>query len=155
MRARRIILTSIALAILTHAAIAQKASGFNSATAIGHMAVTLLTPAALSNTRSLSFSNIGLPAYSSENREHRIETEMQTASVKVFGNNTTYNVSVPDALVFNGINGKGITLDEIFVRSESGFNGSGTIYIGAKMRIHNSKPNNESNRPMAVTINYN
>jgi len=128
---------------------AQSGRGPMSTTAIGHMAVTLLSPAAVSTIQDLSFSNVSL-------RSSSTNGEMQMGTLRVQGNKATYDVTVSNRAI--GFNQKGstISIDHFSTYSDTDFNGASTINIGATMHVKKAVPStDEQVSPLAVTINYN
>ena len=131
-------------------------------TAIGHMCVTLLSPAALSNGQALNFNNVSLRSSSSTNAADNsasltaLSGDMQMGSLKVQGNKATYSVTVSNHSMGFNQNGSSISIDNFSTTSNTDNNGASTIYIGATMNVKKAVVNtNEKVSPLAVTINYN
>ena len=128
-----------------------------SVTAIGHMAVTLLSPAALSAPQNLEFNDIQLR--SSEATSGAVECDMKMATVRVSGNRATYAVTVSNGNLGINQNGNRLSVGN-FSTSTMEESGSTSIYIGATMSIVKRgvvaiAEAKDSNNPLAITINYN
>lgn len=126
-----------------------------SITAIGHMAVTLLSPAALSATQNLEFNDI--PLRSSEATSGAVDCDMKQATVRVSGTRATYAVTVSNGNMGINQNGKRLSVGNFSATTSMEDSGSSSIYIGATMSIMKrdvaALANNDS--PLAITINYN
>jgi len=147
---------------ITFQSYAQSGRGPMSTTAIGHMCVTLLSPAAVSTVQTLNFSNVSLRSTSSSNASENSASltvsngDMQMGSLKVQGNKATYSVTVSNRTMGFNQNGSGISIDNFSATSNTDYNGASTIYIGATMNVKKAVVNtDESVSPLAVTINYN
>ena len=120
-----------------------------STTAIGHMAVTLLSPAAVSTIQDLSFNNFSLHSSSTN-------SEMQMGTLRVQGNKSTYDVTVSNRTIGFNQKGSNISIDNFATYSDTDLNGVGIINIGATMHVQKAILNaDEKVSPLAVTINYN
>jgi len=162
MKSTRYLLLLAALIGITFQSYAQSGRGPMSTTAIGHMAVTLLSPAAVSTVQDLSFSNVSLRASSSSNASENSASlmasngDMQMGSLKVQGNRATYSVTVTNCSMGFNQNGSSISIGNFSTTSNTDINGASTIYIGATMSIKKAVVHTiESVSPVAVTINYN
>jgi len=131
-------------------------------TAIGHMCVTLLSPAALSNGQALNFNNVSLRSSSSSNASDNsasltaVNGDMQMGSLKVQGIKATYSVTVSNRSMGFNQNGSSISIDNFSTTSNTDNNGASTIYIGATMNVKKAVVSTKDNvSPLAVTINYN
>ena len=131
-------------------------------TAIGHMCVTLLAPAAVSSVQDLSFSNVSLRSSSNANSSKETasltvaDEKMQMASLKVQGNKATYSVTVTNRAMGLNQNGRNISVDNFSSTSYTDLNGASTIYVGATMHVKKAVVDtNEDMSPLAVTVNYN
>lgn len=159
MKTKSALLLMTLLASMSLSAFAQS-SGRSpiSVTAIGHMAVTLLSPAALSVPQNLEFNNIQLR--SSEVASGAVDCDMKMATVRVSGTRATYSVTVSnDQMGFNQ-NGNRLSVGNFSTSTSMEDSGSSSIYIGATMSIAKRgvvaiANNNGSNNPLAITINYN
>ncbi len=145
---------------MTFQSFAQSGSGPMSTTAIGHMCVTLLSPAALSAMQDLSFNNVSLRSASgSDEGSASLTVEngaMQMAAIRVQGSNATYSVTVKNAAMGFNQNGRNISVDNFSTSFNTNDNGVSTIYIGASMRVKKAVVDtNEKASPLAVMINYN
>lgn len=131
-----------------------------STTAIGHMCVTLLSPATLSTIQDLSFNNVSLRSAASSDEGSASLTvavgAMQMASLRVQGSKATYSVTVNNRAVGFNQNGRNISVENFSTTSNTDYDGASTIYIGATMRVKKAVVDtNENVSPLAVTINYN
>lgn len=131
-----------------------------STTAIGHMCVTLLTPAAVSNVQDLSFNNVSLRSATNTNLEaasvSATNGDMQMGSIRVQGSKAMFAVTVTDRPIGFNQNGRAISVGHFSATSNMDDNGASTIYIGATMRVKKAVvESNENASPLAVTINYN
>lgn len=129
-----------------------------SVTAIGHMAVTLLSPAALSAPQNLEFNDIQLR--SSEVASGAVNYDMKMATVRVSGNKATYAVTVSNGNLGINQNGNRLSVGNFSTSTSMEESGSTSIYIGATMSIMKrgvvaKTENNDSSNPLAITINYN
>lgn len=139
---------------------AQPSRGPMSTTAIGHMCVTLLSPATLSTIQDLSFNNVSLRSAASSDEGSASLTvavgAMQMASLRVQGSKATYSVTVNNRAVGFNQNGRNISVENFSTTSNTDYDGASTIYIGATMRVKKAVVDtNENVSPLAVTINYN
>jgi uncharacterized membrane protein len=123
--------------------------------ALGHMAVTLLTPAALTSAKNLEFRDI--PLRSGEATSAAIESDMSMASIRVSGTAATYSVTVSNKNFGFSQNGRTISVSTVSSVSTMEETGASSIYIGATMRISKraAVTTTETSAPLAVTINYN
>lgn len=147
---------------ITFQSFAQSGRGPMTTTAIGHMCVTLLAPAAVSSVQDLSFSNVSLRSSSNVNPSKEsasltvADENMQMASLKVQGNKATYSVTVTNRAMGFNQNGRNISVDNFSSTSYTDLNGASTISIGATMRVKKAVVDtNEKVSTLAVTINYN
>jgi hypothetical protein len=145
---------------ITFQSYAQSGRGPMSTTAIGHMCVTLLTPAALSTIQNLSFNNVSLRSASSVDEGSVSLSEengsMQMASLRVQGSKATYSVTVNSRSMGFNQNGRNISVENFSTTNNTDYNGASTIYIGATMRVRKAMvETNQEVTPLAVTINYN
>jgi uncharacterized membrane protein len=119
-----------------------------STTVVGHMAVTLVSPAALTEAQSLRFENINL------NNTESLGTEcnMTMGSVKVKGNTSTYSVTVSGG----AITGNGISVDQFTATSNTDASGASNILIGGTLSANQENLSAlAQNEPLAVTVNFN
>lgn len=125
-----------------------------SISAIGHMSVTLLSPAALTASQNLEFNDIQLRSASTS---AAIDCDMTMASVHVSGTPATYAVTVSNNNLGFNQNGKALSIGQFSARTSLEDSGSSSIYIGATMSIvkRNALAVAENNGPLAITINYN
>jgi len=156
---RKLYLLALLIGI-TFQSFAQSGRGPMSTTAIGHMCVTLLTPAALSTIQDLSFNNVSLrSAAGSDEGSASLTVEngaMQMASLRVQGSKATYAVTVNNRTMGFNQNGRNISVENFSTTSNTDYNGASTIYIGATMHVKKAVVDtNENVSPLAVTINYN
>lgn len=160
MKPTRKLLLLTALIGMTFQSFGQSSRGPVSTTAIGHMCVTLLSPAAVSNVQNLSFNNVSLRSATNTNQESAsisaTNSNMQMGSIRVQGSKATFAVTVTDrAIGFNQL-GRSISVDHFSATSNTDENGASTIYIGATMRVKKAVvESNENASPLAVTVNYN
>lgn len=147
---------------ITFQSFAQSGRGPMTTTAIGHMCVTLLAPAAVSSVQDLSFSNVSLRSSSNANSSKETasltvaDEKMQMASLKVQGNKATYSVTVTNRAMGLNQNGRNISVDNFSSTSYTDLNGASTIYVGATMHVKKAVVDtNEDMSPLAVTVNYN
>lgn len=132
------------------------ARGPMATSALGHMAVTLLTPAALTSAKNLEFKDI--PLLSGEATSAAIESDMSMASIRVSGTAATYSVTVSNKNFGFSQNGRSISVSTVSSISTSEDTGASNIYIGATMRISKraaAATTTETSALLAVTINYN
>jgi len=139
---------------------AQSGRGPMTTTAIGHMCVTLLSPAALSTIQDLSFNNVSLRSAASSDGGSASLTvangATQMASLRVQGSKATYSVTVNNSAIGFNQNGRNISVENFSTTSNTDYNGASTIYIGATMHVKKAMVGtNENVSPLAVTINYN
>jgi len=145
---------------ITFQSFAQSGRAPMSTTAVGHMCVTLLTPAALSTIQNLSFNNVSLRSASSSDDGSvslsEVKGAMQMASLRVQGSKATYSVTVNNRSMGFNQNGRNISVENFSTTSNTDNNGASTIYIGATMRVRKAvAETNQEVTPLAVTINYN
>jgi|GEM_PF-3181685 len=145
---------------ITFQSFAQSGRGPMSTTAIGHMCVTLLSPAALSTIQDLSFSNVTLRSAASSDEGSASLTvaneASQMASLRVQGSKATYSVTVTNRSMGFNQNGRNISVENFSTTSNTDYDGASTIYIGATMHVKKAVVDtNENVSPLAVTINYN
>jgi len=156
-------LYTLALLIgITFQSFAQSGRGPMTTTAIGHMCVTLLSPAALTAGQDLSFNNVTMRSAngntpSDESASVTVDNEdMSMASLKVMGNKATYSVTVSNRSMGFNQNGNGISVGNFSARTDTDLSGASTIYIGATMSINKRQHvTSENTTPLAVTVNYN
>jgi len=139
---------------------AQSGRGPMSTTAIGHMCVTLLSPAAITSVQDLSFNNVSLRSSSASAQGSAsltsVDSNMQMAAVRVQGNKATYSVTVNNGSIDFNQNGRSISVDNFSATSNTDINGNNTIRIGATMQVNNTAGDtHESADLLAVTVNYN
>lgn len=157
MKSTRNLLLIAALIGITFQSHAQSGRGPMSTTAIGHMAVTLLSPAAVSTEQVLSFSNVSLRNASESSASlTTLNNGTQMGTLKVQGNRATYSVTVSNRSIGFNQNGSSVSIGRFSTICDTDINGSSTIYIGATMNVKKTEVNtSESVSPLAVTINYN
>jgi hypothetical protein len=162
MKSTRNLLLFAALIGISFQSQAQSGRGPMSTTVVGHMAVTLLSPAAISSIQDLSFNNVSLrSSTSAANTDNSaslsaVNGDMQMGSLKVQGNKATFSVTVSNRSIGLNQNGANISIDNFSTYSNNDYNGASTIYIGATMRVKKAVVDtNENTSPLAVTINYN
>lgn len=141
---------------------AQSGKGLMSNTAIGHICVTLLSPAAISSVQDLSFSNVSLRSSynvdpAEESTRLKVANEnMQMASLKVQGNKASYSVTVTNRTLGFNQYGNTISVGNFSATSNYETNGTSTIHIGATMHVRNAIVDiNDKVSQFAVTVNYN
>jgi hypothetical protein len=126
-----------------------------SISAIGHMAVTLLSPAALTSQQNLAFNDIQLR--SGQSTSASVDCDVTKASIRVSGNAATYSVTVSNGNM--GVNQKGnnLNIGNFSAVCESEPSGSSSIYIGATMSIAKSQTlaASANHDPLTIIINYN
>ena len=124
-------------------------------TVTGHMAVTLLSPAALSATQNLEFNDIKLR--SSQAPTVAVDYDMSLASVHVSGSKSMYSVTVSNSSYGFSQNGRALSVSNFSTVSSNEDSGSNEIYIGATMSIRKREALAvvENNTPLAITVNYN
>jgi hypothetical protein len=118
------------------------------------MAVTLLSPAALTSQQNLEFNDIQLR--SSQSTSASIDCDVTKASVRVSGNTATYAVTVSNGNL--GVNQKGnnLNIGNFSAVCESDPSGSSSIYIGATMSIAKRQTQATTKQdPLTIIINYN
>jgi len=161
MKPTRTLLILTALIGMTFQSFGQSSRGPVSTTAIGHMCVTLLSPAAVSTIQNLSFNNVSLRSSTSHNNQESASvtatnSDMQMGSIRVQGSKATFAVTVTDRAIGFNQQGRSISVDHFSATSNMDDNGASTIYIGATMRVKKAVvESNENASPLAVTINYN
>lgn len=157
MKSTRNLLLIAALIGISFQSHAQSGRGPMSTTAIGHMAVTLLSPAAVSTEQVLSFSNVSLRNASESSASlTATNSDARMGTLKVQGNRATYSVTITDRAIGFNQNGSRISIGQFSTYSNTDINGASTIYIGATMNVKKAVVNtNEHVSPIAVTINYN
>lgn len=113
------------------------------------MTVTLLTPAALIQSKEIKFSNISLT--------DSINQQTETGLIKVVGNIADFNVTVANRDMDINYGDTRIHLGDISTNSSSNSDGSNSINMGASI----SKASDgdlamlQDESPLSVTINYN
>lgn len=124
-------------------------------TAIGHMAVTLLSPAALTASQNLEFNDIKLR--SGQATSAAVDYDLSMASVRVSGSNATYAVTVSNSNFGFSQNGRTLSVGNFSTVSSKELSGSNEIYIGATMSICKREALTlaANDTPLAITINYN
>jgi hypothetical protein len=146
-RTPKILLTVICIS----ASIASNAGNIagRSTSVLGHMTVTLLTPAALIQSKEIKFSNISLT--------DSINQQTETGLIKVVGNIADFNVTVANRDMDINYGDTRIHLGDISTNSSSNSDGSNSINMGASI----SKASDgdlamlQDESPLSVTINYN
>lgn len=148
-----IVTLCIGLSISTFAQTAGR--GPMATSALGHMAVTLLTPAKLTSAKNLEFKDI--PLRSGEATSAAIESDRSMASIRVSGTAATYSVTVSNKNFGFSQNGRTISISTVSSVSTNEDTGASNIYIGATMSISKraAVTTTETKAPLAVTINYN
>jgi len=122
-----------------------------STTAIGHMSVTLLSPAALTDVQNLQFNDIDLHSAAGTVIEN---TNM--ASIKVVGNKSTYAVTISNQAMGYRQNDTNLSVDCFTSVTTTENSGTSNIYIGATMKVNDeSAINTDHASSLDVTINYN
>lgn len=126
-----------------------------STTAIGHMAVTLLSPAALTASQNLEFNDINLR--SSQATSGAVDYDLSLASVRVSGSKATFAVTVSNSSFGFSQNGRTLSVGNFSTVSSNDLSESNEIYIGGTMSIckRETLALVENNTPLAITINYN
>lgn len=126
-----------------------------SISAIGHMSVTLLSPAAITASQNLEFNDIQLR--SAESTSGAVDCDMSMASVHVSGTQAMYAVTVSNSQMGVNQNGNTLSISNFSAIASEEPSGSSSIYIGATMSILKRKAvaQTVSNTPLTVTINYN
>lgn len=126
-----------------------------SISAIGHMSVTLLSPAAITASQNLEFNDIQLR--SAQNTSGAVDCDMSMASVRVSGTQATYAVTVSNNQMGFNQNGNTLSIGNFSAVSSEEPSGSSSVYIGATMSIQKRKAVAiaESSTPLTITINYN
>lgn len=119
-----------------------------STTAVGHMCVTLLTPAALTQSQTLEFKNI------SSSKESTAFTT-QEGVIKVGGNNSAYSVTVSANSLGINNNGKSIEVEAISAIQQTDIYGSSSIILGGNVKVSEGLAYNAESAALAVTVNYN
>lgn len=111
-----------------------------STTAVGHMAVTLLAPAALINQSSIQFENVGTESTSIQQTGY--------GNVKIAGNRATYSVTISN---------QSTILENLTALSNTDFDGATSINIGASLHLsdNNDLASIHEESPVIVTVNYN
>jgi hypothetical protein len=119
------------------------------------MAVTLLSPAALTTSQNLEFNDIKLR--SSQAPTAAVDYDMSLASVHVSGTKATYAVTVSNSNFGFSQSGRALSVNNFSAVASNEVNGSNDIYIGATMSIRKREALTivENNTPLAITINYN
>ena len=113
---------------ITFQSFAQSGRGPMTTTAIGHMCVTLLSPAAVSSVQDLSFSNVSLRSSSNANSSKETasltvaDENMQMASLKVQGNKATFSVTVTNSAMGLNQNGRNLSIDNFSSTSNTDLN---------------------------------
>lgn len=121
-----------------------------STTAIGHMCVTLLTPAALSESKALQFNAINL----NTNDAGSVINNVQNGEIKVLGNTAEFAVTVFNNTIGVNQNGMNLAVENFTATANFDENGSGTINLGGTMKVSEELALNESS-PLSVMVNYN
>jgi hypothetical protein len=124
-----------------------------STTAIGHISVTLISPAALTEVQNLQFNKINLRSEAGSTTN----SETTMGSIKVIGNNATYSVTVSNQAIGFNQNGKNISIDDFSATTSVENSGTSNIYIGGMLKVSDQTvlSDNETTSPLAVTVNYN
>jgi hypothetical protein len=124
-----------------------------STTVVGHIAVTLLSPAALTDAQNLQFNDIDLKSTAGMSAGY----EMKMGSIKVVGNQSTYAVTVSGQAIGFSQNGTNLSVDNFSTTTNSDNIGNSSVNIGATINRNGSTATTYRNdaSPLAVTINYN
>jgi hypothetical protein len=124
-----------------------------STTAIGHMCVTLLTPAAITQGQDLQFKDINLQTANGATAE----CDMSMGTIKVVGNKATYAVTVSNSSMGFSQNGRNVSVDHFSAVTSVDMNGESNIQIGGLMKVSDPLVLSTADfaSPLAVTVNYN
>jgi len=126
-----------------------------STSSIGHMSVTLLSPAALTSTQDLAFNDISIKSI--EASIAVADNDISMASVRVSGTQATFSVTVSNKDLGFSQNGRTLSISKFSSVSSIEKTGISNIHIGATLRISNEKASKveKTISPLAVIINYN
>lgn len=147
---------------------------FSQSRAIGHMSVTIVSPAALSSVQDINLGNV---SFSSNNTISNIsastknfkntdgiekvnEGNVSLASFKVSGQDATYSITLPDEPVMTTSNGNDMKVSGFRTIKNSSAMQTGNsenIVVGATVQVKgdNAYGLYASATPMRVTVNYN
>lgn len=130
-------------------------SGLISISALGHMSVTLLNPAAITASQNLEFNDIQLR--SAQSASGSVDCNMSMGSVRISGTQATYAVTVSNNQMGFNQNGNVLSIGNFSAYSSEEPCGSSSVYIGATMSILKRKAAviTENCTPLILTINYN
>jgi hypothetical protein len=118
-----------------------------STTVVGHMSVTLLTPAAITQNQAMQFTSKASASGSFDATKGKIQ---------IHGNNSTYAVTVENASTSFSQNGKNISIEDFSATTNLSDNGTNNILLDGNIRVvDNIAMNNTQASPLSVTINYN
>jgi hypothetical protein len=141
---------------MTFSAFAQgEIRGPMATSAIGHMAVTLLSPATLTSAQNIEFNDISLRSVNATSAV--ADYDMSRTSIRVSGTHATYTVTVNNKKLGFSQNGKTLSVSNFSSVSTMDETGVSNIYFGATIRISKKEAAAvaETSSPLAVIINYN
>lgn len=119
-----------------------------STTAVGHMCVTLLTPAALTQSQSLEFKSVNA------SKESTAFTTQQGV-IKVGGNNSAYSVTLSANTLGINNNGKSIEVESISATPQTDNYGSSSILLGGSVKVSEGLAYQTESAALSITVNYN
>ncbi len=118
-----------------------------STTVVGHMSVTLLTPAAVTQNQAMQFTSKSGASSS---------FDATKGSIQIHGNSSTYAVTVENASTNFSQNGKSISIEDFSATTKLSDNGTNNIFLDGNIKVvDNIAMNNTQASPLSVTINYN
>lgn len=123
-------------------------SGIRTTTVVGHMCVTLVTPAAVSQSQALEINNIDLNNASAKYNGQ--------GKIGIAGNRSTYALTVSGNNANLNQIGKSIAIDNFSASNNLNDDGTESIEFGGSVRIDNNQTsNNKEYELLAITVNYN
>lgn len=123
-------------------------SGIRSTTAISHMCVTLVTPAAISQSQTLEINNIDLNNASAKYNGY--------GKIEIAGNHSTYALTVSGNNANLNNQGKSIAIDNFSAVNNMNADGTEIVEFGGSVKINdNFATTNNEKELLAVTVNYN
>jgi hypothetical protein len=141
---------------------------FSQTKAIGHMCVTIVSPASISSINDMSLGNVSLSSNAdlkkaSERNAAKIEMvdegNVSLASFKVSGTGATFNISLPEEPVITNNDNNDMKVSGFRAIRNAELRNSNTenITVGATVQLNKNVAHGlyTSATPMRVTVNYN
>lgn len=147
---------------------------FSQTSAIGHMSVTIVSPAYMTSIQDASLGNVSFASAKSKNSlstssrdlsnaagiEFINEGNVSLASFKVSANGAAYSITLPEEPVLTSKKNNSMKVSgfkTIKSTSTSNYDNTENIVIGAKVEVNNEEAYGlyTSATPIRVTVNYN